>query len=422
MNKAVANVLNRVLGDWIKDLNSEQFNLSIFSGELCLENLQLKENILHRLGFPFDLLHGSVGKIKINIPWTSILSSSLSIEISDIYAYLTPKNPESWSEQYEKEAILAEKLSNLQKFESWANSDLGEASAPGYFEGYATKIVNNIQISIKNIYIRYEDTISSNNPFAVGLSLKKLTVKTCNKDWKPEYISECDVCYKLIEIVSFQCFCDYNVDIVKFRDKYNGDINTEFRRLAKDDITANIAHNYILRPFSMCLKLTVAIKPSPDSPQFIIDFHTKEISLDFYSGQIKLLLKFGEFMKLYNNFKAGVQRSIGETDFDDELEVKYIQMYSKMRKSQSGSIENQLYSKQLTQMEEHLKVDEIKKIRSKGITKLDVEEAVEKKQQEIEGIKNEGKGTLSKVSGFVSGYIWGSSEAEEKKKRGRKKS
>ena len=68
MNKAVANVLNRVLGDWVKDLNSDQLNLSIFSGEVSLENLKLKEDVLHHLGFPFELMHGSIGAIKLKIP------------------------------------------------------------------------------------------------------------------------------------------------------------------------------------------------------------------------------------------------------------------------------------------------------------------------------------------------------------------
>lgn len=93
MNSAIASVLNRVLGDYLENLNPEQLNLSIFSGEIKLQNLKLKSEILKTLGLPFDMLYGQIGNLSVRIPWTSISSSPLKIEISEIYLLLGPKLP-----------------------------------------------------------------------------------------------------------------------------------------------------------------------------------------------------------------------------------------------------------------------------------------------------------------------------------------
>ena len=216
----------------------------------------------------------------------------------------------------------------MQQFEAFNNTDLDEAKSPGYFESYSTTIVNNIQICISNIYIRYEDTISSSDAFAVGISLKELTVQTCNKDWIPKYVSEGDFCYKLIKINSFQCFCDYNVDIVKFQESYAGDLDAAFIKLATEDLAGQIQHNFILKPFTSYLKIVMDTKPNNFlNPKFDVEFESQALVFDFYSGQIKLFFKFGEFMKLYNEFKAGIQKNIEETEFDETTDRYYIDNY-----------------------------------------------------------------------------------------------
>ena len=47
-------------------------------------------------------------------------------------------------------------------------------------------IVNNIQISIKSIHIRYEDKVTNpDHPFAFGVMLKGLSAETTNSQWQP---------------------------------------------------------------------------------------------------------------------------------------------------------------------------------------------------------------------------------------------
>jgi vacuolar protein sorting-associated protein 13A/C len=43
------------------------------------------------------------------------------------------------------------------------------------------KIIDNIQIEIKNIHIRFEDTIS--NSYSWGIALHRIEIFTTDKDW-----------------------------------------------------------------------------------------------------------------------------------------------------------------------------------------------------------------------------------------------
>jgi len=51
-----------------------------------------------------------------------------------------------------------------------------------------TKIVDNIQVQIKNIHIRYEDTMFFKQPLSMGITLERLSIKTTNEEWVPEFI------------------------------------------------------------------------------------------------------------------------------------------------------------------------------------------------------------------------------------------
>lgn len=52
---------------------------------------------------------------------------------------------------------------------------------PGYFAKLLAKVIDNVQINIKNLYIRLEDTLSyPDTPWAMGLILGELDICTNN--------------------------------------------------------------------------------------------------------------------------------------------------------------------------------------------------------------------------------------------------
>lgn len=53
-----------------------------------------------------------------------------------------------------------------------------------FIEKFATQIVRNVQITIKDIHIRYEDRVSkAKGSFALGITLHNLSVNTTDQNW-----------------------------------------------------------------------------------------------------------------------------------------------------------------------------------------------------------------------------------------------
>lgn len=66
-----------------------------------------------------------------------------------------------------------------------------EAKNESFINQLTTKIVDNLQFSMKNIHIRYEDKGSDQyQPFAAGITLGELSAISTNSEWVPTFISE----------------------------------------------------------------------------------------------------------------------------------------------------------------------------------------------------------------------------------------
>jgi len=115
----ISSVLNRVLGGFIQDLDANQLNISLWSGTVKLENLQIKPTLFDTMPVPFQLAFGKVGLIYLEIPYTSIFSSPLVIEISDVNLLVRPKDYADWKEEIEVEAFRNATLAALQKFDAY---------------------------------------------------------------------------------------------------------------------------------------------------------------------------------------------------------------------------------------------------------------------------------------------------------------
>lgn len=61
-----------------------------------------------------------------------------------------------------------------------------ESESKGWGEQIAMKIVDNMQIFIDKIHVRYEDSQSvPGNPFAFGITLDHIHVQSTDYSWKP---------------------------------------------------------------------------------------------------------------------------------------------------------------------------------------------------------------------------------------------
>ncbi|KAI7737217.1 hypothetical protein M8C21_020745, partial [Ambrosia artemisiifolia] len=122
----VLHLLRRYLGEYVHGLSSEALRISVWKGDVVLTDLKLKAEALNSLKLP------------------EAMSATL-------------------------DALSKSKLGNSATGNSWLGSLIGT-------------IIGNLKISIGNVHIRYEDSISNpGHPFAVGVTLAKLAAFTVDK-------------------------------------------------------------------------------------------------------------------------------------------------------------------------------------------------------------------------------------------------
>lgn len=69
--------------------------------------------------------------------------------------------------------------------------DVKEEKKDTFTEKLVTQIIKNLQVTIKDIHLRYEDNFSDpRNPFSLGFTLHNLSFQTTNENWVPAVIQE----------------------------------------------------------------------------------------------------------------------------------------------------------------------------------------------------------------------------------------
>jgi vacuolar protein sorting-associated protein 13A/C len=146
----VSTVLTRVLGDYIEDIDKKSLNISVWSGTINLKDLRLKKATFDSLtvDLPISVVHGYVGTIDAKIPWSSLGSVPVVATIKDVFIVVQPKKCVQWDEKLAQNT----KKNALNPKEPSASQD------SSFISHLVEKIVNNLQLTLENVHIRYEGT------------------------------------------------------------------------------------------------------------------------------------------------------------------------------------------------------------------------------------------------------------------------
>ena len=193
-------------------------------------NLSIKPNILDNMPLPFKLKYGKVGRIFVDVPVTSLLSSPLKIEISEIFMLVEPKDVDEWNEKIIEDAFVNSVQSSLVNLEEFFKGQLeAQNSEPGMAANMINKIIDNLQVDISNIYLRFEDSISNPKmPYAIGMCLEAIQLYTWNEKWMRAFVTGQDISLKMAKITNFQVYLNF------FDAKHSKDYKVRFEDLTQD--------------------------------------------------------------------------------------------------------------------------------------------------------------------------------------------
>ncbi|OAA57995.1 vacuolar protein sorting-associated protein vps13 [Niveomyces insectorum RCEF 264] len=191
----VAGLLNRFLGMYVKNFDPTQLKVGIWSGDVKLRDLELRREALDQLKLPINVVEGHLGQLTLTIPWSNLSGAPVKIYIEDVFLLASPKEEAQYNEEEEerrKQRLKMEKLDSAELLKERSQEGLSQEEqkkSQSFTQSLVTKIVDNIQISVKNIHVRYEDSISApGHPFALGVTLEEFSAVSTDESWLPAFI------------------------------------------------------------------------------------------------------------------------------------------------------------------------------------------------------------------------------------------
>nr|CCA16709.1 conserved hypothetical protein [Albugo laibachii Nc14]CCA21815.1 conserved hypothetical protein [Albugo laibachii Nc14] len=218
--------ISHFLGQYVES-QSLQLSTKLWSvsEELELVNLTLKSSIIPGW-LPFQLKAGFIGQLNINVPISALFGKgSAKLVFTDVLIVLKQPVYNQDERNQEIENLKSEKANDLKQdiLQRWFGPDQSNCDVPIEHEGYfgtdgwigrtLTKLIDNLQVEIRNFHIRIEGFYSVNagstafmddfhsiirsenissmyserntqKQFAIGISLGALSAVTTDSKWR----------------------------------------------------------------------------------------------------------------------------------------------------------------------------------------------------------------------------------------------
>ena len=260
----VANLLNRFLGMYVKNFDPKQLSVGVWSGEVTLKNLELRREALDQLKLPVNVVEGHLGQLTLSIPFSNLRGKPVKVNIEDVFLLAAPKEDAEYDEEEEKRrahTIKMEKLENAELLKERNTEGLSQQEQQknqSFMDSMVTAIIDNLQVSVKNIHVRYEDSIAApGHPFALGLTLKEFSAVSTDENWQPGFIqSSTGTTHKLATLGSLAFY--WNTDTKLMGTGKGSMVGSEAQVVEHEEMIGKFRealekgenHQYMLKPVS----------------------------------------------------------------------------------------------------------------------------------------------------------------------------
>ncbi|CAH8840545.1 unnamed protein product [Trichobilharzia szidati] len=287
----VVELINRYLGSYIETLNASQLKIGLLGGNAQLDNLDIKPNAFDDLDLPIKVLQGHISSLTLKIPFKNLFTEPTVAELSGLYVLIVPNIAVQYDESKERRYAKEAKQKELASVEAarLKPKQSDDQKVDSFGEKLAAQVIKNLQISIKDIHIRYEDSYSiPNRTFSLGLTLSGLTFQTCDNDQKPILIKDESIreFNKFVKLTSLGVY--WNPMSTKFAEKARVPLRSAMRNSIASPDNLNTGFQYLIRPISSTAMLHIHTRPEETNysvPQMdlVVDF--SEIELSFSLSQ-----------------------------------------------------------------------------------------------------------------------------------------
>jgi hypothetical protein len=162
--------LQVAFGDYVEGLTAENLKMQVMAGTIEQRNLKLKKAALDSLNLPISVQAGFLGRFSVQVPWRNLSKERVVVTIEDLYLVAVPNHDNapagtalSTAERLESlRSVLELRLKRVaeremlrQAMNETAGGEGGEGNSMA--ERLGRIVLNNLQVTISNVYARFED-------------------------------------------------------------------------------------------------------------------------------------------------------------------------------------------------------------------------------------------------------------------------
>lgn len=430
---------------YVQNFDPKQLNVGIWSGDVKLRDLELRREALDQLKLPLNVIEGHLGSLTLSIPWSNLRGKPLKVNIEDVFLLAAPKEDADYDAEEEERRAHAVKMEKLDSAELLKERNTEGMSAEeqqknqSFTASLVTAIVDNVQVTVKNIHIRYEDSISDpGHPFALGVTLADFSAISTDENWKPAFIQGNSAStHKLATLGSLAIYWDTDA---KLLGTGKGNQSSEEQHIDHSDFIEKVRgmivrgenpdlgdHQFILKPISGRAGLEMDKTGKSDTPKMKARLLFDELGFiideDQYRDALMLVDLFHYFIRHqeYKKFQpksspkedpSGWLRFVGKAVLDKIHErnrqwswgffkerrddrIRYIELFKKKKREEKLTPTE---TEDIDKLERKLKYEDLRFWRSLARNQLRKENVGVKKQPPKQ---------------TWSSWVWGSKKEEE---------
>nr|XP_034187905.1 vacuolar protein sorting-associated protein 13 isoform X3 [Osmia lignaria] len=436
----VTELLNKVLGEYIQNLDYTQLKLSLWGGDVVLTDLLINESALDVLDLPVRLEYGRLGKLILKIPFKDMWNGQIDAVVEELFVLVVPTSQIVYDAEKEAKVQLDAKraeLARVEKKKQLADTKSQEKLDDSMVEKLIARMIKNIHVEIKKIHVRYEDHVSfKGHPFSVGFTLNTFILESCTDTW--DVNGNLKDMYAIPQIYKLCTLDGLAVYLNPTAEQFSSNSQPNYSDLFYSGI-ATIDYNppgyqYLLGPINVNAKLTLNPKPETDGsnytiPKVWLDLEMQKLRVGLAKKQYRTLVQLGEGLDQaqkaapYRKYRPNLTSYTGHCKewwhfaYTCVLEEtvrrnrrnwdwNHMKEHRDMCRSYADTYRTKLTTKKVSQ--------EIEDLLTNCEIKLDIFNLVIIRQQiemEVEKLAEREK-TLKAQRGWF-GFLWSSSQAEE---------
>jgi vacuolar protein sorting-associated protein 13B len=164
-------ILFSYVDKYVKNLAPSDLRLSLWQGEVVLNNLELRLDVLESdLGLPMQLVSGKIRRLHIQVPWTSLNSEPVRVTVDTLECVMKWKDDDSDSRSsHSLPGVPPQQTST-------------PPPAPGYIQSWTNRIVNNVQITFNNVVLKYVE-----EDIVLSVNIQEARIFAVGTDWQPSF-------------------------------------------------------------------------------------------------------------------------------------------------------------------------------------------------------------------------------------------